>query len=74
MPFRGTKVRALARAGNRCECKRASHIHAVRCKVALTKARAEFHHKLSKVKGGGDGLSSCEVLRKTCHGLIPRPR
>jgi 5-methylcytosine-specific restriction endonuclease McrA len=68
-----TKMQALARAGSRCECKRANHIHAARCKVALTKARSEFHHKLSKAKGGGDGLSNCEVLCKTCHALVRRP-
>lgn len=69
-----TKKAALKAAGNRCECRRTSHVHTGRCTKALTKSTAEFHHKLAKASGGGDGLGNCEVLCQKCHALVRRPR
>jgi 5-methylcytosine-specific restriction endonuclease McrA len=69
-----TKIEALKRAGNRCQCVRPSHMHGGRCKTALTKGSAEFHHKLAVASGGSDTLSNCEVLCRTCHAKVRRPR
>jgi 5-methylcytosine-specific restriction endonuclease McrA len=70
-----TKKAALKRAGNRCECRRIhEHPGSVRCTKQLTKSTAEFHHKLAKASGGGDGLSNCEVLCPKCHAQVRRPR
>jgi HNH endonuclease len=69
-----TKIDALKRAGNRCQCVRTSHAHKGRCKTTLTKARAEFHHKTAVASGGRDTLSNCEVLCHTCHAQVRKPR
>lgn len=68
-----TKEQALASAGNRCECVRASHLHSGRCTTTLTKTSAECHHKTAVASGGGDGISNCEVLCHACHALVPKP-
>jgi len=69
-----TKLKALARAGNRCECRRTSHAHAARCKTTPTKSKAEFHHKTAVGSGGSDAPSNCEVLCHTCHAQVRKPR
>lgn len=70
-----TKEAAMKRAGRRCECKRSSHGHPYgRCPTKLTKANTEYHHKLAVASGGGDGLSNCEVLCRSCHQRVRRPR
>jgi hypothetical protein len=69
--------KALARAGNRCECTRTNpdclkRHDRVRCSVSgLTLGNHETkwhaHHKTSQDKGGKDIASNCEILCIPCH-------
>ena len=64
--------KAWKRAGDKCECRRKSHVHPyVRCNKKLSwnnRGREgwgwEVHHRSS---GSGDGLSNCEILCWDCH-------
>lgn len=62
-----TKARAFARSGGRCECRRSSHGHAVRCATRLTATSGEYHHVVSVSAGGADTLANCEYLCVPCH-------
>ena len=63
------KRAAFRRSGGRCECRRASHKHPFgRClSFFLTSRSAEYHHVHADSRGGGGGLSNCEVLCVSCH-------
>lgn len=54
-----TKTTALSLAGSKCE----------RCKVSVTGTGTDthYHHKVSELAGGSNGLSNCEVLCIKCH-------
>lgn len=69
MPFNdNVKSQALRRAGGLCECRRKDHRHLFgRCMSLVTRNSADFHHKHAAGQGGGDSLSNCEVLCRSCH-------
>ena len=69
--------KALANAGNRCECRRTNpdclkRHDRVRCGVrGLTLenqgTKWEAHHKTSQAAGGEDKAWNCEILCLPCH-------
>lgn len=62
-----TKQAALSRAGYRCECRRLTCSHVLRCGALLVAGRWHAHHKTSQLAGGADTLDNCEALCIPCH-------
>ena len=66
---------AWQRAGGKCECKRTTHDHAVRCNKQLVLGNRgregngcwEAHHIVAIETGGSNTLSNCEILCFDCH-------
>lgn len=78
MPFSPTtRLDALLRAQNRCECLRqCAHHRGQRCNEDLTNG-FEAHHRTAEAAGGSDELNNCEALCLTCHkntGTYGKPR
>jgi hypothetical protein len=59
-----TKFVAWQRAKGHCE----------QCTAKLFVGQYEYHHDLEDAFNGGNNLSNCVVLCKTCHGAITKSR
>lgn len=61
------KDAAFKRSRGRCECRRKSHSHGVRCNTTIWRHRNVHFHHINAY--GDDILSNCEALCIKCHRL-----